>query len=96
MMEGRSVAKSMAGTTRAAWLSTVLSILILFGLLGVPFITGTKPLLGSVGMLFVAFFMTLPSLFFWIAGDYRRQQEQIRELQNRLDDLEGRTTDDHH
>ena len=74
-----------SGTVVAAWLVAAISALMIFGLIGVPLFTGTRPELGGTGMLFVAFFAVLPLAFVQVAREARQLRDENRALRERLD-----------
>jgi hypothetical protein len=61
---------------------------MLFGLIGVPLITGGPPILGPGGGLFVPFFFCLPIAFFMNARDRRQLNAEVRDLRSRVEELE--------
>jgi hypothetical protein len=84
------MSKSMPQAKKAAWFMFALCILIVLALIAMPLIAGGSQPLGSAGILFIAFFFWLPWPFFWVAEGQQQQQDQIRELQARIEELEGR------
>jgi len=77
----------MDGGTRATWMLALVCALMIFGIFGVPLMTGGAGM-GPIGGIFIPFFFCLPLAFSFATKELREARADVRNLRTRIEELE--------